>query len=635
MRMSKLLIIGCLLWHVSIALAQNTYQFTVNPTVKYQAIDHFGASDCWTMYRFGKYATEENIDKVADLFFSKEFDENGFPKGIGLSMWRMNLGAGSHDNAFQAYRDIRGRMPCILKKSGYYDMDLNGSCGGQFTFLKKAKERGCEYTLGFCNSPPYFMTRSGYTTGNEDSSKPLEAKYALSLNLTDEGIEDFTDYMSEVVKRTADTHGVAFDYIDPVNEPEWGAWMGENMHATNSDIKKIAISLNRKLVAKGLDTKIAIPESARLDYLYSVPAASAPLNALDYGKKIENFFSPSGSAYVGDLSNISHHIAGHGYFTTDPATQLLQYRSHIPELLDKFDVKYWMTEYSLGDSFDEYMDNQWGVDLSINYGLFVARIIHADLVVGNASAWHWWLGVTDVDYKDGLIYLRRNGDYRVAYQMIEDSNGIAPEKAYKEVYGGCEVVQTKLLWCLGNYSRFIRPGARRVSVTSSVGTNNIKGLMVSAFENTDGEIVVVAINYSEEDQRVIFNVKQDNEFYFRPYITSDRTEDNLRPMSLVKSTEPFIVPKRSIVTLVQSGNSTGLEKEVFACDEHLRIETYAGGFKILNEDVSRVEVWNTYGQLLKNGSVVGCKVDIELPGGMYLVRCRNSAGRVLIGKVVI
>ena len=95
------------------------------------------------------------------------------------------------------------------------------------------------------------------------------------------------------------------------------------------------------------------------------------------------------------------------------------------------------------------------------------------------------------------------------------------------------------------------------------------------------------------------------------------------------------MPNRLIVSLVLAGNSSGLEKEVFACDEHLRIETYAGGFKILNEDVSRVEVWIRYGQLLKNGSVVGCKVDIELPGGMYLVRCRNSAGRVLIGKVVI
>ncbi|WP_462431218.1 glycoside hydrolase [Bacteroides nordii] len=631
--MDKLLIIGIWLFFSTVSYAQNTYKFTVNPAVKYQEIDHFGASDCWTMYRFGKYATEENVDKVADLFFSKEFDDNGFPKGIGLSMWRMNLGAGSHDNAFQAYRDIRGRMPCILKKSGYYDMALDGSCGGQFNFLKKAKERECEYTLGFCNSPPYFMTRSGYTTGNEDPNKPLEAKYSLSLNITDEGIENFTEYMSEVIKRTEEVHGVTFDYIDPVNEPEWGAWIGENMHATNGDIKKIVSSLNHKLATKGLKTKIAIPESARLDYLYTVPNASAPLNAQDYGKKIENFFSPSGNTYVGNLSNISRHIAGHGYFTTDPETQLLQYRSYIPELLNKFNVKYWMTEYSLGDSFDEYVNDQWGVDLSIDYGLFVARIIHADLVVGNASAWHWWLGVTDLDYKDGLIYLKRNGNYRVAYQMIDDPNGIAPEKAYKEVYGSCEVVQTKLLWCLGNYSRFIRPGARRISVTSSVGTNNIRGLMISAFENSDGKLVVVAINYSEGDQQIVFNVKLDDEFYFQPYITSDKTDDNLRPMPLIRSTERIIIPKRSVVTFVQTGNTTGFDP--VTSDKQLRVETYTGGIKILNEGVNEVEIWNMYGQFFKKHSILKDNTDIELPKGIYLIRCRTNDKCVLVGKVVI
>lgn len=271
------------------AQGQNPTVYIVNPAIQHQEIDHFGASDCWTMYRFGKFATEENIEAVADLLFGKDFDEHGNPKGIGLSMWRMNFGGGSHDNAFQAFREIRARMPCIMKKNGYFDMSLEGSCGGQFRFLLEAKERGCEYSLGFCNSPPYFMTRSGFTTGGEDSNKPMEAKYSLSLNLDDDGIESFTDYLSEVLKRTNEEHGVLFDYVDPVNEPEWGAWMGENMHATNQDIRDICVSLNKKLLAKGLTTKIAIPESARLDYIYSTPSASAPLVASDYGMKARNF----------------------------------------------------------------------------------------------------------------------------------------------------------------------------------------------------------------------------------------------------------------------------------------------------------------------------------------------------------
>ena len=91
------------------------------------------------------------------------------------------------------------------------------------------------------------MTRSGYTTGGEDSNNPMEAKYSLSLNLDEEGIDSFTDYLSEVLKRTEEEYNISFDYVDPVNEPEWGAWMGENMHATNKDIRDICVSLNGKL----------------------------------------------------------------------------------------------------------------------------------------------------------------------------------------------------------------------------------------------------------------------------------------------------------------------------------------------------------------------------------------------------
>lgn len=613
-----------------LSLAQNVYTYTVNPSVKHQEIDNFGASDCWTMYRFGKYATDESINEVADLLFSKEFDQAGQPKGIGLSMWRMNFGAGSHDNAYQAYRDIRGRMPCILKKSGYYDMALDGSCGGQFNFLKKAKERGCEYTLGFSNSPPYFMTRSGYTTGNEDSNKPFEAQYSLSLNLTEEKIEDFTDYLAEVVERTEKIHGIAFDYVDPVNEPEWGAWMGENMHATNFDIKKIVMSLNQKLVNKGLKTKIAIPESARLDFLYSTPFTSPPLSSSNYGKKIKNFLSPSGDCYVGDLSNVSHHIAGHGYFTTNPHTQLLQVRNNIPAELSQYNAKYWMTEYSIGDSYDEYMDNNQ-VDLSINYGLFIARIIHADLVVANASAWHWWLGLTDVNYKDGLIHLERNDDYNVAYQMTSDRNGVAPESAYREVYENSEIVQTKLLWCMGNYSRFIRPEARRIAVTSSSGVSNVKGLMVSAFENADGKKVIVVLNYSEAEQSVIFNIKDSEAFDFKPYITSDATQDNLRPMGMCRSTDKITIPKRSIITFVQEP-FVGVE---MPSKGEFEIKVCNDGFWVNSENCANIEVWNIAGQLEQSKSISENSNYFKLPKGVYIVRCISGNGYVTNNKIII
>jgi len=77
-------------------------------------------------------------------------------------------------------------------------------------------------------------------------------------------------------------------------------------------------------------------------------------------------------------------------------------------------------------------------------------MMHADLAIANANAWQWWTAVSNVDYKDGLIYT----DYH---------NPGDPES----------IIQSKLLWAFGNFSRFIRPGMIRVKLD---GADDIHGL---------------------------------------------------------------------------------------------------------------------------------------------------------------
>ncbi len=55
---------------------------------------YFSASDAWSMQFIGLWP-EEKQNQVADWLFSTENDANGQPKGIGLSLWRFNVGAGS------------------------------------------------------------------------------------------------------------------------------------------------------------------------------------------------------------------------------------------------------------------------------------------------------------------------------------------------------------------------------------------------------------------------------------------------------------------------------------------------------------------------------------------------------------
>jgi O-glycosyl hydrolase len=60
-----------------------------------QTMVGFGASDAWDIQFVGRNWPLEKRNQVADWLFSKEVDKNGNPKGIGLSMWRFYIGAGS------------------------------------------------------------------------------------------------------------------------------------------------------------------------------------------------------------------------------------------------------------------------------------------------------------------------------------------------------------------------------------------------------------------------------------------------------------------------------------------------------------------------------------------------------------
>lgn len=83
-------------------------------------------------------------------------------------------------------------------------------------------------------------------------------------------------------------------------------------------------------------------------------------------------------------------------------------------------------------SNDEEIGGGHGFDRTMKTALYVARLIHHDLVYANVRSWQWWRAVGG-DYKDGLLH------------------------QYKDAATGNDtIVDSKLLWALGNYSRFIR-----------------------------------------------------------------------------------------------------------------------------------------------------------------------------------
>lgn len=52
---------------------------------------------------------------------------------------------------------------------------------------------------------------------------------------------------------------------------------------------------------------------------------------------------------------------------------------------------------------DEEIGGGNGYDRTMKTALYVARIIHHDIVYARAESWQWWRAIGG-DYKDGLIH---------------------------------------------------------------------------------------------------------------------------------------------------------------------------------------------------------------------------------------
>ena len=441
---------------------------TINLNDEKQLIHSFGASDCWSAKFIGKWTDANKKNKIADYLFGMDTLSDGSPKGIGLSLWRVNIGAGSFEqSAASEIPDEWRREECFLKADGTYEW--NKQAGGQW-FLDEAKQRGVKYTLGFAVSAPVYMTIDGKAHGAGRSS----------FNLQSGKMAAYADFLAEVCDH------FKFDYISPFNEPQWNWGNGnpsqEGSAATNTEIADLVKLLGPKLQSRSMATSIATGEAAQWNFT---------VNAYDNnrGDQINNWFSPASSNYIGNVPNTEKIISAHSYFTTCPNDNLINIRSNVVNKRNAVDagVSLWQTEFGiLGDICNQY--NGYPKNISIDYGLYVAKVIHHDLAIAGVSSWQWWLAMSPYNYSDALVY-------------INDPSGGYDLNACKT--DGI-VSDSKQLWCFGNYSRFIRPGMKRItaSIEGIADDNSAAGSqMISAYKDVvSKKLVFVIVNMSSNSK---------------------------------------------------------------------------------------------------------------------------------------
>jgi O-glycosyl hydrolase len=425
-----------------------------------QVIEHFGASMFWTIDPTVSWPVE-----TKEALALKLMSEAG---GIGLSNLRFDFGGGDTGTGNQTREPYTWRFPAPMKAgpSSAYDWSRRE---GQQWFLRRARDMAVEnLTLGSL-SAPHWMTKTGRTFCSGSIG---------TTNLDRSRRDDYAGYLTDVMVHFRDTEGITFDHVSPVNEPEWDWESGsqEGDRATASDISALATALHLRMRTAGLHatTRILVGEHAQANPLlddgyhqqYSGNNWNGGNNAAGYGKYREYLNDLFGNpSLTGKLAPVA---AYHSYFTDDPVTLGSNLRSLLAQNAADRGIGLIQSEYCILGPYGS------GRDLQFEPAKHVFRVIHKDLTVAGVLGWSWWLALSPHDYKDGLIYT--------------DFDRMSA--------GNPRLFESKVMWVLGNFSRFIRPGYRRIG---SGGYDDMGGLMSSSWLSPDErEVVIVAANFSDE-----------------------------------------------------------------------------------------------------------------------------------------
>ncbi|PWT26561.1 glycoside hydrolase [Butyrivibrio fibrisolvens] len=474
---------------------QNAQKFNDTNKDGYGEFQGWGTSLCWWANRVGY--SEELTLLTAEAFFDKE-------KGLGMNIGRYNVGGGDDvckgavskedkeadpflhqqhiqrsDSAVPGYCTDVTKIDLDSNSESYYKDNFDRAdfeCGyawnydweadaNQMNVLKAAADAaGDEFIAeAFSNSPPYFMTVSGCSSGGVDPSVD---------NLREDSYTAFAAYMADVIEHWMKEGVITFQSVDPMNEPATDYWSAyspkqEGCHFSQGDSQsRILTALNDELKAKGIDIIICASDETSID------AAVNSYNALS-----------------DDAKSVVTRIDTHSYQGT-------QY-SLLKETALEAGVNLWMSEvdgtYTIGNE-----------DTKMQAALGFSGQIIKDINGLMPTAWIMWDAV-DIHVDTDNIY--DTCTIKEAEDIV--SKGVPFWGIAIADHDSKELLLSKKYYAFGQFTRYIRPGY------CILGTDDKANQVTAAYNPEDGSIVIVAMNTRDEDVKweidlSELNIKDDN-----------------------------------------------------------------------------------------------------------------------------
>jgi hypothetical protein len=248
------------------------------------------------------------------------------------------------------------------------------------------------------------------------------------------------------------------------------------------------------------------------------------------GRQLYNFFDEKSPYYVGNLKHVDQEFTAHPYhnhFTSEDmrSTHLLAAAE-----AKKYGLAYHPSEWCLLPTSTQYggITDDWqkGNHGDIQAALMMARVMYSDFVDMNAVSWCYWKA------------MELRGDHALIALHATDG----------DIHKGGYISSNKMLWVLGNFSRFVRSNYKRIDVK---GADDVDTLAATAFLAPDGkQMVVVIVNSSFESRRVRLELPkqwQRRVKSVKSYRTDARHDLTYAELN---SSLAYDVPMRGVTTLV-------------------------------------------------------------------------------------
>ncbi|MEU5708591.1 glycoside hydrolase [Streptomyces flaveolus] len=405
--------------------------------------------------------------------------------GLDLSSYRYNIGGGGTGVTYAP------RAPeDFLDPDGGYDWSKDEA--GRY-FLRAAAEYGVEDLIGFVNSAPAAWKTNGKSCGG---------------HLKAENEQDFAKYVADVTDHFAG-QGVRLDYISPFNEPtnSFDSCGQEGMLVDVPQRDDIVRALGAEQRARHQKATIIADEST---------------STVKFNTEVPQWISQPGTAQY--VAKLAHHT----YDNPGDAD-----RAQVYETSRAAGKESWSTEICCFGKGGTGWAQEY--DPTIDGGLSLSRIVYKDFATAHDSAFQWWVALSemigsdptarnDEGWNDGLIY----------YDPDYAKNG------------NQTLYVTKRYYALGQYSRFVRPGAALHDVTGAPD-----GVEVSAYDG-NGDWVVVVNNHNATDTalNLHFNSRTPGRATRAVRTSADENWAKVAKPSVAGGTVSATLAARSITTYV-------------------------------------------------------------------------------------